>query len=127
MSSCPGLLSPRECNKGAPGLVCAYFCHCPSHIPREVVLFGTTLAVVSCHLCAPLGVLTGNLGSLPQKSVQMYPYMRCELRVYSLYTGLQLSLGICTRWLLWDLNQRIVALHSSSDMCMLFLPSPEFS
>lgn len=34
-----------------------------------------------------------------------------------LYTRLQLFLGICTRWLLWSLNQRIVALHSSSCAC----------
>lgn len=34
-----------------------------------------------------------------------------------LYTPLQLFLGICTGWLLRGLNQRIVALHSSSCAC----------
>lgn len=43
-----------------------------------------------------------------------------------LYTQLQLFLGVCTRRWLWGLNQRIAALHSSSDMCMLLLPALGF-
>lgn len=61
MISCPGLLSPQEYNKGAPGWFVLISAIAPQ-VPREVVLFGPTLAVHYCHLCTPLGAVGGNLG-----------------------------------------------------------------
>lgn len=64
----------------------------------------------------------------PAKAVMCRHTHTCAVSsMCSLYTWLQLFLGNCTRWFLRGLNQRIAALHSSSDTCMLFLPSPGLS
>lgn len=123
MNSCPGLLSPQECNKGGLGWFVLISAIVPLTFPERwfflVQLLLSILAICVLHL----EYWEETWVCCPTKSVQIFPYMQHELRVYSVYPWLQLSLGVCTKWLLWDLNQRIVSLHSSSDVCMLFLPS----
>ena len=117
MISCPWLLSPQECDEGAPGW-CVYFCHCPSRVLREDVLFGPTLAVLPCPLRTPLGALGGSLGLQPRPRFVCRCTHVCSLSsVHThLYTRLQPFLGISTRWWLQGLRQGLAALHSFCDL-----------
>lgn len=86
MSSCPGLLSPQECNKGGLGwfmLISAIF---PLTFPERwfflVQLLLSFLAISVPHW----GILGGNLGSLPHKVYTDRPiYMAWILRILSIH------------------------------------------
>lgn len=112
-----------------PGLVCAAFCHCPSHVPQRGRSFWSNSC---CPFLLPMqptwshGRQSGFVASAESLMLR-YPLCRVSSVYTHLYTRLQLFLSVCTRWSLWGLNQRIAALHSSSDMYVLFPPSPGLS
>lgn len=119
ISSCPGLLSPQEYNKGALGWFVLISAIVPLTFPERsffLVQFSLSfLAPYAPHLEQWEGIWVYS----PTVAVYYRYTHKCSMNsMYThLYTWLQLFLGICTRWL-WGVNQR-VALRYSSDMCML--------
>lgn len=126
MNPCPGLLSPQECNKGALGWFMLISAIVPLTFPERWFFLVQLLLSFLATYAPRLGQWEEVQVCTPAKVVYVPidPYIWYELHVDLPIHKTAAFPWNLDQWSLWGLNQRM-AVHSCSDMCMLFLPSPE--